>query len=150
MKPNILRYFCMRVLFHLGRNSGHARQKECILTWGHYSCNHKHPHSRCAHNPLFLKVSVQAWDSLHVCTFLMQHTSYTSVGLGITTVCASISKHWKHSPVAVAGSTFHEQHHQKPLQRQNKHSSLLLIALEEMPEMGSDPETSIIGLQFLI
>lgn len=65
-------------------------------------------------------------------------------------MCASNSKHWEHSPVAVAESTFHEQHHQKPLQRQNKHSSLVLIALKEMPETGSDPETSITGLQFLI
>lgn len=55
MKPNILSYFCMRALFHLVRNSGNARQKECILTWGHNSCNHKHPHSHFAHNPLFKK-----------------------------------------------------------------------------------------------
>lgn len=97
MKPNILRYFSMRVLFHSARNSGHTRQKECILTWGHNSCNHKHSHSHFAHNPFFFKVSVHAWNSWHVCTFHIQHTSYTSVGLGITTTCASISKHWKHT-----------------------------------------------------
>lgn len=119
MKPNVLRYFCMRVVGMPDIRSVFWLEGTIATTTNIHTLT-------LLTTPFFKEVSVHARDSLHICTFLMQHTSYTSVGLGITTMCASISKQWKHSPVTVAGSTFHEQHHQKPLQRQNKHSSLLI------------------------
>lgn len=129
MKPSVLRYFCMRVLFHLARNSGYARQRERVLKWSHNSSNHKHSHSHFAHKPNFFNVCVHAWNTFHVHTFLIQVSDCESPPRVPSSLSApSISKQntiKSHCRSRMNRAVYWEQ----------------FTALKEMSETGADPES---------